>query len=448
MTWHINTSRPQTKHFDDEVSSKSMKKQIKVLYVCPYAHYPGHFAAAAKQETQALAEAGIDTILLTFCNVIDDVGIKVPHSVVFQQTSLTKPINCLLSLFRKWTISRWLTMFFETLLTLSKAVAIRRKREVDIIHIRDGEPFLFLSHLLSLPFRGYHWVVSLTASNIYPPKPKTFQQFVYTIAVKFVNSGMWRPLYRISLARNRFIFITQNEMARRDYDSYLGGVFAGKVIYLPLGSDKPVSIIDRQKARNKLGLPLDRLVFLSFGAPHAGKDLETIFLALKGVSDVYFVHAGDQKFGLGVNLDKAATGYIDTNRMSIRNYYVTDTEKPYYFFAADAVILSYTRQFLSTCSLLWEACRFGTPVIASDNGQLKELMEEYQLGLLFTAQNPNSLRKAIVRFIKLKPKEIETLKDNCRRFAHEFSIERWAQRCIEIYHSLLVEQIHVNLPSE
>jgi glycosyltransferase involved in cell wall biosynthesis len=116
------------------------------------------------------------------------------------------------------------------------------------------------------------------------------------------------------------------------------------------------------------------------------------------------------------------------------------SKRPYYFFAADAVILSYTRQFLSTSSLLWEACRFGTPVIASDNGQLKELMETFRPGLLFSAQNPESLTAAIIRFMKLKPKEIEVLKNNCHRFASEFSMDKWAQKCLEIYSRLLADK--------
>jgi len=422
---------------DGEKRRKSTKMQIRILYVCPYAHYPGHFAAAAVQETQALAEAGVEAILLTFCGVIGNTEIKVPHLVVFPQTSLTKPIHYFVRLLRKWTISRWLVMFFETLLTLSRAIAVKRKRGVDIIHLRDGEPFLFLSHLLSLPFRGFHWVVSLTASNIYTPRPKTFKQFVYTMAVKLVNSGIWRPLYRISLARNDFVFITQNETAQKGYNFYLSGIFAGKVIYLPLGSDKPVTNIHKEKARKKLGLPLDKPVFLSFGAPHSGKDLETIFRAVSELPDVCLAHAGSQAFSLGANTTNLAEKYGEPNRVIINDHYISEEEKPYYFFAADATILSYTRQFLSTSSLLWEACRFGTPVIASDNGQLGELVETYNVGLLFKAQDSDSLREAIKHFINLKPERVELYKRSCRKFANEFSIGKWAQRCVEIYNSFL-----------
>jgi glycosyltransferase involved in cell wall biosynthesis len=169
-------------------------------------------------------------------------------------------------------------------------------------------------------------------------------------------------------------------------------------------------------------------VFLAFGAYHSGKDLETIFRALKNLPEVYFVHAGSQAFGLGVNLEEVARDYIDANRMSIRNYYVPEREKPYYFFAADAVILSYTKQFLSTSSLLWEACR-----------QLKELMMAFQPGLLFSAQDPDSLGEAIIRFISLKPAEIKVMKNNCHRFVEQFSMDKWVLTCLELYNGLFEE---------
>lgn len=331
-------------------------------------------------------------------------------------------------------------MSFETFLTLTTAIKLKRRLAIDIIHLRDGEPYLFLSHFLCLPFRGYKWLVSLTASNIYPPAEiKSIKLLVYTTAVRVLNNKMWRPLYKSSLTRNRFRFAVQNDVAQVDYSNYMGGVFNGRVECLPVGTSETTEIITKEKARRYLGLPPDKPVLLAFGAYHSGKDLETILRALKDLPDVYFVHAGSQAFGLGVNFEEVARSYIDAGRMSIRNYYVPENEKPYYFFAADAVILSYTRQFLSTSSLLWEACRFGTPVIASDNGQLKELVEAFQPGLLFKAQDADSLTEAIMRFINLKPVEIRTLKDNCHRFAHEFSIESWAKRCLEIYDRLLRE---------
>lgn len=330
-------------------------------------------------------------------------------------------------------------MSFETFLTLAKAVTLKKRLAIDIIHLRDGEPYIFLPHFLSLPFKNYSWLISLTASNIYPPTAiKNKKQLVYTTAVRIINNRMWEPLYKFSMKRNKFLFAVQNPLAQSGYGNYMNGVFSGRVECLPVGVSAAQHIIPKEKARRLVGISTVKPVFLAFGAYHSGKDFETIFRALIDMHDVYFVLAGSQAFGLGISLQEIARQDIEADRMSIRDYYVPEDEKPYYFYAADAVILSYTKEFLSTTSLLWEACRFGIPVIASDNGELKDLMKTFQPGLIFKAQDADSLKQAIIRFTQLRPDEIEELRKNCRRFTNSFSMERWAQRCIDLYNKLLM----------
>lgn len=420
------------------------KKRLKVLYVCPFAHYTGHFSWAAVHETQALVKAGAEVHLLTFSGVTDEAEVKVRQSVVRQHTKLGIPLYHLANFFRKWKGIGFISMFIEAFLTLNVAIRLKREKKYDIIHLRDGEPFLFLPHLLSLFLKNYNWLVSLTGSNFVnnPPTLVALKQnlrlLLYMLYIKIINCSLWKPIYRKSMAKNHFVFVTQNEKIKQIAELYMGGVLSGKMLSLSLGVNEIDKVISKEETRKYFGLPLDRPVFLSFGFLHAGKDVETIFRAMKDISGAYLLHGGDQMFRLhlvgSINLvDK----YDMLDRTIIRDHYIPEEEKPYYFFAADAVILSYTRQFLSTTSLLWQACRFGTPVIASDNGQLGEMVETYNVGLLFKPQNADSLREAILRFIKLKPEEIESLKRNCYRFANEFSMDKWAQKCLEMYVNLL-----------
>jgi len=427
-----------------KVRKKLTKKQVKVLYICPFAHYSGHPPAAAINEPEALRQAGAEVKLVTFCGIIDDTKARVPEVTIVPRRF--KKVHRVFRVIRKWTLSRWVLMFSETISTLIKALAIKRREGYDVIYLRDGEPFLFMSHIVSLPFRGVNWIVSLTAANIYMPKPppiefRNLPLLVYSVVMNFViNNRLWRPLYRLSLKRNNFRFVTQNELAKEDYSNYLGGIFGDRVQCLPIGvaSMNRNILTSKEEARRILGLPQHKPLFLSFGAPHSGKDLDVIYRVFHGMRDVHLVQAGKQAFSLGVSPALLLARYNMEGRVIVKDYYITEEDKPYYFAAADAVIISYTKQFLSTASLLWEACRFGTPAIASDNGQQKELMEAFQPGLLFTAQDADSLRETIQRFLSLKPEEIQVFKDNCRRFANEFSLERWAQRCLEIYDKMMV----------
>jgi glycosyltransferase involved in cell wall biosynthesis len=243
------------------------------------------------------------------------------------------------------------------------------------------------------------------------------------------------------MAKNRFIFLTQNETIKRMSELYMGGILAGRVICLPLGVDTVDKFISSGEARRHFGLPQNRRVLLSFGFLHAGKDVEVMFRALRDVPQVFLLHGGDQMFRIQLpNSIDLVEKYNMLDRTIIRDNYIPEEEKPYYFFAADAVILSYTKRFLATTSLLWQACRFGIPVIASDNGELKELVETHKLGLVFEAEDANSLHEAVIRFVSMKPEEIKSLKHNCLRFAREFSLNNWAQKCIEIYNQLLATE--------
>jgi len=423
------------------------KRRIKVLYVCPFAHYTGHFSWAAVHETAALAQAGIGVELLTFSGITDEAEIKVPHSTACSQTRLGYSTDRFAKVLKKWRLTAWFSMFLETFLTLTVAIRLKQKRNYDVIHLRDGEPFLFLIHLLNLSRRDYYWVVSLTGSNLitldsYPSVisafRKGFRAFLYLIYIRILTTNLWRPVYSKSLAKNHFLFLTQNTIIKEKFESYMGGILSGKVMCLALGVNEIDRVISKEEARKYFGLPQDKPVLLSFGFLHAGKDIEVMFRALKDIPDVFLLHGGDQMFRLHL---LGSVGLVEKydmrDRTVIKDCYIPEDEKPYYFFAADAIILSYNKQFVATTSLLWQACRFSLPVIASDNGQLKELVETFQPGLVFKAEDTDSLRCAILRFLNLEPEEVSKLKDNCQLFAGEFSLKNWAKQCIEIYEKLL-----------
>ena len=61
-----------------------------------------------------------------------------------------------------------------------------------------------------------------------------------------------------------------------------------------------------------------------------------------------------------------------------------------------------------------------------------KLVKAFNLGLLFAAQDADSLREAILRFISLQPEEIKVFKDNCRRFSEEFSMDNWAKNTLNV----------------
>lgn len=414
---------------------------MRMIYTCPYAHYVGHYPQAVTKEASLLAKAGIEVHLLTFDGILNGEEPQVvAHHRVLSRNKMLRPLTCLLRLAREWLVTKWLLMFVEAFLTLLKALWLKRKLNCHIIHLRDGEPFLFIPHLLGLFFTDLSWSVCLVSNpNSYLVRSKNSTGIAWDLGFnaldKFINARLWRPIYRASLSRNRFVFLTLNEQTKDAYENYQRGVFRGKVICVPIGSEKPIGEILKKEARRHLGLPENRLQLLSFGTIHSGKDLKVLLETIKDLSDIIFVQAGKILPRQIPHLNSSREA--QSGKVIIRNYYIPESEKKYYFFAADAVVLSYIKNFTQSASLLWEACRFRTPVIASDCGELGNLVRAFNVGLLFEPQEASSLREAITHFLNLTAGQKREMKGNCERFNSAYSAEKWVQRIVKIYRDLV-----------
>ena len=123
-------------------------------------------------------------------------------------------------------------------------------------------------------------------------------------------------------------------------------------------------------------------------------------------------------------------------RVIVRDSYIAETEKPLYFASADAVVLSYRKDFVQTASMLLEAARFGLPVIASDVGELGELVRRYRTGLVFRAEDPESLREAFARFLSSTSDDRVNMGRNCGKLCDDFSLDSWANQCLSIFAEL------------
>lgn len=410
---------------------------MKILYCCPFAHYSGHHPHAATVEPKMLAESGTDVAVITFCGITNNPQTSIPHYTVI-------PTNwMMLRWLRKNVILRWFLMLSETALTIHKAMRLYRRLKYDVIYLRDGEPYLFTSFLLNFPLRNFRWLISLTSSNLFTPSPRMFKFYknpyiyLYTLALQVVNGRVWKPLYQWGLHRNKHTFVTQNEEASRGYNVYQSGIFAGKVTCIPLGTTNSAVPVSKSDARARLGLPQDMLILLSFGAPHSGKDIGTVIKAVTHVPEVFLVHAGTQAFSLGSNPKGLTKEYNLNCRTKIFNYYIREEEKPPFFYAADVLILSYTKVFKSTSSMLWEATRYHLPVISSSANLLGSTVAKYNLGLLFEAENAKSLTEAIQYFRTLKLEELKLMEQGRQRFFEDYSSKKWIDNTLNACRQLV-----------
>ncbi len=404
----------------------------RVLYVCPLAHYVGHYPFVVGKEPKALTEAGLDITLLTFTKSTDEAAITVPRQTTLPNNQLTRPVASLLRYVRRLTLLRWAIVTTEIVLTQLKAVWLLRSGKYDVAYLRDGEPFYFLPFLFSIPFKNLKWVISSTATNLFIPKSQSPILRLYNFCLSLINCPLWRPIYQLAMRRNSFTFAVQNENAKENMENYLEGVFKGKVHCISLGTDRIEVIPQKNIARQTLGLPQDKFILLSFGAPHAGKNLDTVFKAVEKLDNVLLVHAGKQAFNLNKDAKSIASTYNLDGKVKIFDYYIPEAEKPLFFAAADVAILSYTKAFASTASLLWETAKYRLPVISSNANSLGDMVSRHKLGVLFEAEDSQSLVTAVDGFRLLPKAMIGKLKNNCDKFCQEYGIETWANKTKEL----------------
>jgi len=399
---------------------------MRVIYACPFSNYSGHHPHVATVEPKMLSENGIETILVTFCGVTNNPDVGVEHHRVISNLWVLDKI-------RKFALARWFLMLFETFATLIKALYLYYSKKADAIIVRDGEPFLFTSFIISLPFKNVRWIISLTAANLVAPKASISQiksnpfLTTYTLIMNyFINSPLWKYLYRYGIKRQKYVLCPQNEKTKEEYAEYMDGVFKDNLQMVEWGVRNNISLVSKEEAREHLGIPKNAKVLLSFGAPHSGKDTETMFKALAELPDVFLIHGGIQAFSLGTSPDTLTKKYNIAN-CKIFNNYIPENEKKYFFCAADAAILSYFKIFKSTSSMLWECSQYQLPVISSDANTLGEKVRQWNLGMTFEAENYESLVLAIKMFYSERFKFADVIKENQKKFIEEFSGKKWAE---------------------
>jgi len=416
------------------------EKKIRILYVCPWAHWAGHPPYVAIKESAALAKAGAQVSLCTFRGILGQKEPQIiPHRTVVSSW-IGSPLGVLANLLLSLKINpmKGLAWFLENLSTLFLAVKLRKTFKYDVIYLRDGDPFIFTPFLLGLVFRHYRWAISLIGVKALMPP---FSFWYHKLFYKFLNARIWKPIYRRSLAKNQFIFHCQNKYIKDYFETnFLDGILSGRVSVVPIGVEQTASNVPQKEARRFLGLPEDKVILLHFGSLHSGKDIETVLAAIRDVPDVLLIHAGaiDVRLFLMTRqtLMDSVQHYGLQNRVIIKDYYIPEEEKQYYFGAADATILSYKRDSLQTASLLWEAAKFSSPTIASDVGELGELVKKHKIGLVFEAEDATSLKHTLSHFLSLSQSEKETMRSNCEKFCDEFSLGAWAEKCIGIFREL------------
>jgi D-inositol-3-phosphate glycosyltransferase len=220
---------------------------------------------------------------------------------------------------------------------------------------------------------------------------------------------------------------------------------SNKTCLVPHGSNRffyPDAVLSKEEARKKLGLQLHTPVVLFFGIIRRYKGLEYLVDAFKRVK----VEIPNATLLIAGNVyDGDPEGYqyytrlIDECRTHERivctNGYIPFDKVNYYFSASDVVVLPYVKTY--TSGILLTAYAAGRPVVATNTGALKEVVEEGKSGYVVPPRNADALGQAIIQILK-NPAHLQTMSSYAKHLADtRYSWYNAAVKTVDVYRALL-----------
>jgi glycosyltransferase involved in cell wall biosynthesis len=191
--------------------------------------------------------------------------------------------------------------------------------------------------------------------------------------------------------------------------------------------------MDRDQARNLLGIGNDRFVFLQYGIGTRRKGLHLVIRTMLS-KDVpqqwHLLCAGqikkDKKIVNGIGRLQAA------GRATVLNRYVSKEEEQLCFTAADVVLLPYVRHFGSS-GVLALAAAAGKMAIVSDEGLIARRVKENKLGICFPSGDINGLKKAMTRAQRLSEEKPHQIEKHTRVFAAKCDRQAFREALTSVY---------------
>ena len=216
------------------------------------------------------------------------------------------------------------------------------------------------------------------------------------------------------------------------YQKHINTFSKNGMVFLPDPWSGDFSM-DRNQARNSLGIDKDKFVFLQYGIGTRRKGLHLVIRAMLSKDLPHQWHllcAGqikkDKEILDGISRLQAA------GRATALNRYVSKEEEQLCFTAADIVLMPYVRHFGSS-GILALAAAAGKMVIVSDEGLIARRVKENKLGICFPSGNINGLKEAMSRSQRLLEERPHQIEEHARLFAARCDRQAFREVLTSIY---------------
>lgn len=226
---------------------------------------------------------------------------------------------------------------------------------------------------------------------------KTKILFICHNILEHEKNPLKSAISKFVLSRGDFFIVHSEEEKGRLIE--LTGKTRVRVNFHPTYETFNSGSIPKESAKEKLHISEENIL-LFFGFVREYKGLAYLVQAMPGILnhiDARLVIAGEFWEHKTRYLKMIQTLSLG-EKVTIVDRYIPNEEIPYFFHAADIVILPYTS--VTGSGLVQMAYGFGKPVLVSRIGALSEVVRDKKTGFLVSPKNPSEIARAVVEFFK------------------------------------------------
>jgi glycosyltransferase involved in cell wall biosynthesis len=385
---------------------------MRVLIVCPWANRSGHYWPCGLALANALSRKAVTVDIIAPGRLLKDdqmeQGIRLFNLPIF--TRLRRFLS------RVTSSEKVLLQWDMLAATLAAAWHLSGNR-YDCMHFINAQNIPFC--LLTLTFSRQS---SINNTYGFPESASDLSRRT-GLSAWMIQVREW--LIRCATSTGRMAVVCETPKVLEA----LRPIFGQHVYEIPYSISPPVSLLSKDVARRKLGLPQDRFIFLLFGTHRREKDYVTVMKALGEVPQRALALFSGALISDNDPRDLAKS--LPADRTAFIDGFVPDDVMALSFNACDFVIVPYEEGFARGSGVLLEACRYRRPIIATDTGHLRDFVQANHVGLLYTSRDAEDL--AVKMAQAMSKGYTEEFRDALESTAVQFSWDASISQYLELY---------------